>query len=74
MDAGMLAPVVGMADNALGVMDNVATTVGDDVVETIAHSGPAATNPFSLAPLVLDDVTVAASRADEAAGRIRTLI
>ena len=60
-----------MVDNVAGA----ATTVGDDVLDAVVTAGKAAdSNPFGLAPLVLDDVDVAATRADEAAVRIRALI
>ena len=72
MAGGVMPVIAGLSDNAAGMVDNVVAAVGDDAAHAVA--GAVDTNPFALAPLVLDDVSVAATRADEAAGKIRSLI
>jgi hypothetical protein len=71
MDAAMLAPLAGMADNAVGLADN-AVGLADNVA--VAVSDVAHTNPFSLTGRALDDIGTAGKRVDEAIERIQALI
>lgn len=64
MGGSVIGAGMGVMDNVMGVADNAAAAVAD-----VTRA-----NPFGVGALVLDDVGVAASRADESAGRIRTLI
>jgi hypothetical protein len=73
MDAAMLAPLMGVADNAVGMVDNVAA-VADNVAGAVADDAVRNLNPFALSGRALDDIGTAGRRVDEAIERIQSLI
>lgn len=66
MTAAIARPIAGLTDNAIGVVDNVASAVGDDAVRNL--------NPFALSGRQLDDFGTAARRVEEAIERIQGLV